>query len=92
MPENYEMKVEPASFTVTGNDAVLTHTIIVETVAQNWWWFVVYIIATIGDIVVTSFFVSGWTSFGISTAVAVGSSFIGYWMLTKVVTITRESR
>ena len=96
--EGYSMNGAPSSgrrleavtgsYSVTGIDARLTHETIKKAVKYNWPWVALYAAVTVGGIVF-SYCTSGWFSVALSIFVAV--IVVGYLMLQKVITITRDT-
>jgi hypothetical protein len=91
MPKHYEMKVEPATFNISGNNVQLKHTTITEVTRRSWPLLGAYSLITLGSIVL-SYFTSQWVSVAVSFAFAVITFLVGLRMLVQVITITNEVR
>jgi len=88
---NYRLDVEAGKFEVAGHNVKLIHTIVAETIQKNWWLIAIYIAANLIAIIVSSYIIPvPWLNALVSGVVFVGSTYVGYLMMCKVVTITRE--
>ena len=93
MPEHYVLNAETAHFKVTGQDAKLTHTVVVETIKKNWWLIGIYAVVNLLAIYLGAYVVPlPWLNAAISLAVLIASTVVGYFMMCKVATITRDHR
>jgi hypothetical protein len=91
MPKHYEMKAEPGSFVISGNDAQLKHTTVAGVTRKNWPLLGAYGLITLASII-ASYFTSQWVSVAVSFAFAVVTFLVGLRMLIQVVTVTNEVR
>ncbi|MCU1250011.1 MAG: hypothetical protein JWQ49_3040 [Edaphobacter sp.] len=90
MPD-YRLDAEAGKFKATGQNAKLIHTIVAEAVQKNWWLIAIYTVANLIAIYVSSCIIPvPWLNALVSGVVFVGSTYVGYLMICKVVTITRE--
>lgn len=85
------LQAEPGSYAVTGTDVRLTHSVISQALKLNWYWVALYAFVTIGGIVL-SYWTTGLINVLLATFVAVVTLVVGYLMLQKVITITKETR
>jgi hypothetical protein len=76
---------------VTAMPVQMTLQRIEEEFKKNW---ALIAVLTVGDMVSTvpAYFLSGWTSVAVTLAFIVFSTIVGYYALTRVVKITRETR
>jgi hypothetical protein len=78
-------------YTVTGQNATLTHSVTRKVVKKNWRMLIAYFVITVGGII-ASYFTSGWLSVGLSTGVAVITFLVGLRIVREVITITNNAR
>jgi hypothetical protein len=90
---DYKMKAEAGSYKVTGHDANLVHTVIVQTIAKNWWLIALYLIINLASIFVGAYILTiPWLNASVSILVLIFTTWVGYFMMCKVVTVTNEVR
>jgi hypothetical protein len=85
------LKPEAGSYGVSGSPVELVHTTTAEALKANRWLIAAYVAISLVSIS-SSYFTSGFLSVGTSTAVTVATTWIGYLMIQKVITITRNIR
>ena len=91
--QEYKLNAETGHFKVTGYDAKLIHTVIVETIQKNWWLIAFYIAANLAAIYLGAYVIQvSWMNALVSFSVFMFSTWIGYAMMCKVVTITNDVR
>jgi hypothetical protein len=88
---DYKLEPESGSFKLTGGNVSLMHIVTVVAVKRNWWLLSIYGLVTIAGIY-ASYFMSGWSSVIVSSAVAAITFVVGLRMWQQVITITKEIR
>ena len=90
---DYKMNAETGSYKVAGQNATFTHSVIAKTVAKNWWLIVLYLAINLVSIFVGAYILTvPWLSVSVSILVLLFTTWVGYFMMTKVVTKTDEVR
>jgi hypothetical protein len=91
--KNYTLNAETGRFKVTGQNARLIHTVVVEAIQKNWWLIALYAVANFIAIYVGAYAIQvSWLNAFVSFIMFIFSTWIGYAMMCKVVTTTNEVR
>jgi hypothetical protein len=90
---NYTLNADTGHFKVTGYDAKLIHKSVTETIKRNWWLIALYVAVNLAAIFVGAYIlILPWLNALASFCVLIFSTWVGYVMMCKVVTITNEVR
>jgi hypothetical protein len=90
--KTYILNAGPGQFKGTGYDAKLIHRSVAETIKKTWWLIALYIAVNLAAVVGAYFLTAPWLNALTSFGVLIFSTWVGYVMMCKVVTITNEVR
>jgi hypothetical protein len=86
----YTMKPDVGKYVMTGYGPKLIHTVITKAIKKNWWVIAFYVVINASGVVAAYFLTAPWLSVAASLGVAIVSTVVGYFMMSQVVTITKE--